>query len=112
MGSNPTGPTTFICGVCLTGGRLPLKQQARVRLLPPQPRRIVGVVKIKAPFTADQIRKLNAWQQKPYVHPFTCGNDSRHGVLVAAADGWHCPDCDYAQPWAHDFMAQSTSRAY
>ena len=35
------------------------------------------------------------------MHPLTCGNDSRHGVLLPWFDGKRirliCPDCDYTQ---------------
>ncbi len=61
--------------------------------------------KLEAPFTAEQVVALNRWQQRGDIHPFTCGNDSRHAVLVATEEGWHCPDCDYRQRWAHNFMA-------
>lgn len=56
----------------------------------------------KAPFTAEQAEKLNEYQKSGMFHPYTCGNDSRHAVLVATEKGWHCPDCDYTQDWAHD----------
>ena len=39
------------------------------------------------------------------MHPFTCPSDDHEGILVANAAGWHCPECDYFQSWAHDFMA-------
>lgn len=62
---------------------------------------------IKAPWTPEQVDALNAYQQLGYVHEFTCpghdGGGSR--VLIAEADGWHCPSCDYIQDWAHDAMA-------
>jgi len=63
-------------------------------------------MKIEAPFTPDQVEALNRWQTSGPVHPFTCGNREEHGndVLIATADGWRCPSCDYTQPWAHDFM--------
>lgn len=66
---------------------------------------------IRAPFTAEEVEALNAWQQR---HPFTCGRcrdasawplTSQH-ELVATKDGWVCPTCDYTQDWAHDFMAR------
>lgn len=66
--------------------------------------------KIQAPFTNEQVEALNAWQQRPGVHPFTCPNDHTDStaeyVLVATTDGWTCPDerCDYTQHWAHRFM--------
>jgi hypothetical protein len=39
-------------------------------------------------------------------HEYTCGNDSSHKILVATEKGWHCPDCDYTQNWAHDIHVQ------
>lgn len=65
-------------------------------------------MKIEAPFTAEQVERLNAFQHRPEIHPFTCPNDHRPGdndVLVAHEDGWHCPSCDYRQTWAHAGMA-------
>jgi hypothetical protein len=67
---------------------------------------------IKAPWTAEQVVKLNEFQNAGYVHPFTCPNrDEGHGefngdkgALVATVRGWICPFCDYAQDWAHDGM--------
>jgi hypothetical protein len=59
---------------------------------------------IRAPFTPEQIDALNRWQHNGRVHPFTCGTDSRHRVLVATPAGWVCEDCTYRQDWAHDFM--------
>lgn len=72
------------------------------------------MAQIKAPFTPEQIEKLNHWQQSRVMHPFTCGSghrtDAQHadgeGVLVATAAGWKCPYCDYTQDWAHDFMVE------
>ncbi len=68
--------------------------------------------KVTAPFTADQVASLNAYQGSGVFHEFTCGNDSCPGVggekarLVAYADGWHCEaGCGYGQDWAHAIMA-------
>ena len=60
---------------------------------------------VKAPWTEDQVKNLNAWQQFPYWHPYTCGNDSRHEDLVATKDGWICKNCDYRQDWAMAILA-------
>lgn len=67
---------------------------------------------IRAPWTAEQVTALNAFQQRGGMHPFTCGGDHAPGspALVAYADGWRCPQpygeaCDYRQDWAHAFMA-------
>jgi hypothetical protein len=64
---------------------------------------------LKAPWTKEQIEKLNKWQQSGMVHPYTCGGkkdgkDCRE-VLAATENGWICPaNCGYTQNWAHDMM--------
>lgn len=79
---------------------------------------------IKVPFTPEQVEALNRWQNTPWVHPFTCGNDRgddahvayqiEHGgdlgQLVATPEGWKCPVCGYSQDWAHDFMTRHPPR--
>lgn len=60
--------------------------------------------------TQQQIDELNAQQNSGLYPPLTCGkrHDEGHvkyqdehggdlGQLVAHADGWHCPVCDYCQ---------------
>lgn len=81
--------------------------------------------KIQAPFTEEQVRKMQAWQngsrtvttpsgtvQVP-VHPFTCGSHdgcdrSKHydGILIPRKQGWICPCGKYEQHWCHDYMAE------
>jgi hypothetical protein len=57
---------------------------------------------LKAPWTPEQIEKLNHYQQLGYVHEYTCANNhDENRVLVAMRDGWVCPTCDYTQDWAH-----------
>lgn len=63
---------------------------------------------ICAPFTPDQVKSLNEFQQNGYWHLFTCGNDSLHKDLRATEQGWVCDDCNYTQNWAHNFMADWT----
>jgi len=68
--------------------------------------------KVTAPFTAEQVLCLNAFQGKGDWHPFTCGSGRRtdadhkdgEGKLVAHLDGWRCPYCKYRQTWAHETM--------
>lgn len=70
---------------------------------------------VRAPFTPDQVAALNRWQTTRPVHPFTCGNRDDHegeGILTATPDGWTCPECDYAQDWAHDFMLQEQDEGW
>lgn len=61
---------------------------------------------IKAPWTPEQVKALNEFQACPSVHPYTCGGCNNRDGLVATAEGWRCPDCDYKQDWAHEFSAQ------
>lgn len=60
---------------------------------------------VRAPFTDEQVAGLNAYQTESALHPFTCGNNSTHPVLVAAREGLHCTACTYTQQWAHAAMA-------
>jgi hypothetical protein len=64
--------------------------------------------KIYAPWSYETTAALNSFQRRGEFHPFTCGVDSRHGSLLATANGWLCPvtTCDYRQKWAHAFMAE------
>ncbi len=70
--------------------------------------------KITAPFTKEQVKALNEYQQKGFFHPFTCcayegckrGQDVNEGILIAAEEGWICPCGKYKQNWAHAFMAE------
>lgn len=66
---------------------------------------------IVAPFSESEVASINGFQQCGAFHPFTCGTASCPGVLIAAADGWKCPLCDYHQDWAHGFMADSSWRS-
>jgi len=66
-------------------------------------------MQITAPWTPEEVAKLNAWQACGWVHEFTCPNrgDENHKDdigLTATVHGWICPHCDYTQNWAHDFM--------
>jgi hypothetical protein len=65
---------------------------------------------IKAPFTDEQVKSLNDYQSSGVFHDFTCGNCGN--ALHASNDGWHCstPGCDYAQDWAHSWMADDNWR--
>jgi hypothetical protein len=69
---------------------------------------------IHAPWSAEQVTALNAFQHHGRMHPFTCGATHASGqspVLVATNSGWVCPDpqCVYRQDWAHAFMAQGAA---
>lgn len=63
---------------------------------------------INAPFTKEQVEGLNRWQGGGGFHEFTCGNPEhpigKDKVLIAYTDGWECPNCEYHQDWAWNFM--------
>ena len=63
----------------------------------------------KAPFTKEQVEKLNAYQAEGRMHPFTCVC-SGSPPLVATEEGWICNQCDYTQDWAHDFMIEEQKK--
>lgn len=59
-----------------------------------------------ARFVVDEVngarcRNIQAWQACPWVHPLTCGNDSRHEPLAPRVVDRDvilaCPSCDYIQ---------------
>ena len=66
---------------------------------------------IEAPFSAEQVNALNAFQLRGDFHSFTCGKHSGHRDLVATEKGWICEDCDYTQNWAHSFMVKMGAAA-
>lgn len=55
--------------------------------------------KMYAAWTAEQVAALSVRQADDTMHPYTCGNDSNHSVLVPSESGWTCPDCGYQQDW-------------
>lgn len=59
------------------------------------------------PWTDEECAAFNESQQRADRHPLTCGNDSRHAVLIAVPKGYMCPDCDYRQNWNHDDARQA-----
>lgn len=64
----------------------------------------------RAPFCAEQIASINAYQEACVFHPFTC---DRCGTdLRACETGMICPapDCAYVQDWVHPFMADESWR--
>ena len=69
----------------------------------------------RAPWSQEEVESLTLRQKEIRLHPYTCGNDSRHTLLVPTNLGWMCTDCDYTQDWAHKadterwFDALSTS---
>lgn len=69
-------------------------------------------MQIKAPFTPEQVKGLNEYQIKGHFHNFTCGNPKHpkgtDNVLIATGAGWTCPNCDFTQDWAWNFMADGS----
>lgn len=73
---------------------------------------------IEAPWDDETVERLNAFQNRPNTHAFTCRNrnDGAHvelrptadlGQLIATPAGWICADCDYTQGWAFASMTAS-----
>ena len=60
--------------------------------------------KVIAPFTDDQVRSINAYQESRAFHPFTCPKCG--STLKAAPYGIDCYVCGkWFQTWVHAFMA-------
>lgn len=59
-------------------------------------------VKALTPFNVKQIEALEIYQASG-VHPYTCGRQSLHGLLIPKRHGWICNEleCNYRQDWAH-----------
>lgn len=55
--------------------------------------------KIKAPWTDDQVSRLEKRQRRTDLHPYTCPECG--DVLKVFKNGFYCPgDCMYSQEWA------------
>ncbi len=73
---------------------------------------------VNTPWTPEQVAALNRYQHAGDFHPYTCGSGNRQdewhldgeGILVATANGWVCPYCDYKQDWAHSFSTADEKR--
>ena len=83
--------------------------------------------KVKAPYTDEQVKSLNEFQNNGIIHPFTCCSPSyinectrackeidgkivegtTDGLLVATKDGWICPCGKYKQDWSYKFMIKN-----
>ena len=54
---------------------------------------------LRAPWTPEQIEKLDARQQDETKHPYTCA--CGHS-LEPFKSGWYCENqCGYSQDWCH-----------
>jgi hypothetical protein len=86
--------------------------EAEVLSAPGAPERVAEMeaqlraAKWVAPWTDEQIQLLLLWQTGGWIHPYTCGNDSNHPVLVPTENGWICSVCDYTQNWAHEMASE------
>lgn len=60
-------------------------------------------MKIKAPWTQEQVDALNNYQKSGMFHGYTCGGAHEVSqLLVSTINGWECPlNCGYSQDWAH-----------
>lgn len=68
---------------------------------------------VKAPWTAEQVRNLEEFQNSPLVHPFThseapLNEDGQH-ALIPTEKGWVTrKGGPVVQDWAWDFMLDGT----
>ncbi len=67
--------------------------------------------RVKAPFTDEQVERINKFQESNAFHPYTCMgaycNRSKvpyGGRLIATNEGFICPCGKYAQDWCNSFM--------
>lgn len=62
--------------------------------------------RIRAPFTTEQVERLNEYQRAGTFHPYTCPGDMPTCIdrreLVATEAGWVCQCGAYRQDWAHE----------
>ena len=49
-----------------------------------------------APWSAEQVANLAAWQNCGWVHPYTC---TEGRPLTPTSEGWLCIRCGYRQTW-------------
>jgi hypothetical protein len=71
---------------------------------------------VKAPFTEEQVKRINEYQDSGRFHAFTCMSHPvpecertamiNQGTLVASETGLTCPCGKYTQDWVHEFMTQ------
>ena len=62
---------------------------------------------MKAPFTKEQVKRIQAWQENQYTHSFTCGAEDCRMDLHVDKNGLYCGFCGYEQDWIHDIIANS-----
>ena len=68
----------------------------------------------RAPFTPEQVESLNDYQESGVFHPYTHLRDDggNEEVLIAAGDGWHCPEhSSYVQDWAWSWSVDGSWRS-
>ncbi len=65
-------------------------------------------MKMKSPFSPEQVASLEGYQKCGYFHPFTC--DRCRADLKPTESGWICSvdGCECTQDWCHDFMADNS----
>lgn len=63
-----------------------------------------------APWTEEQVERLQLRQQTYLLHPYTCLRHS-YRALRPTVNGWVCdgPGCDYSQNWAQDVDVNKTN---
>lgn len=62
---------------------------------------------IKAPWTKEQVKILQKYQDNWNVHPYTCECGES---LVPALEGWECEACQYKQDWFYETTLEMFDR--
>lgn len=65
-------------------------------------------IRVKAPWSEEQIAELKKWQASKEVHPFT---SAEHAVLLPSKEGWVAKEGGpVVEDWAWDFMLDGSFR--
>ncbi len=67
--------------------------------------------RVKAPFTNEQVERINKFQESNAFHPYTCmgaycNRIPYGGRLIATNEGFVCPCGKYTQDWCNIFMIE------
>lgn len=62
---------------------------------------------VQAPFTTEQIDKINKFQNLSWFDVFVCQyNKCDKQLLVAKLEGLYCKNCTYTQYWVYEYMLE------
>lgn len=59
----------------------------------------MSVSKLRAPFTAQQVKMFKEYQENPMFHPYTCTGCTPSKPLKIKEEGLYCEGCAHEQKW-------------